>query len=99
MEVPFPDKDGLLEILKVHTMHKPLARDVDFNKLIDQMRGFTGADLASIAREAAMLAIKEYIEKKGNMNKVSFRIRMKHFEEAVGGYKKMRGAREQGQVP
>ncbi|MDM7275133.1 MAG: CDC48 family AAA ATPase [Thermoprotei archaeon] len=61
IEVPLPDKQGRLEILQIHTRHMPLAEDVDLAKLADMTKGYTGADLAALAREAAMYALRRYL--------------------------------------
>jgi transitional endoplasmic reticulum ATPase len=52
--IPVPDRDGRLEILEVHTRGMPLAADVDLPLLASRTHGFVGADLAALAREAAM---------------------------------------------
>jgi cell division protease FtsH len=46
------------EILKIHTKGKPTAEDVDFRKIAARTPGFSGADLANLVNEAAMLAVK-----------------------------------------
>jgi transitional endoplasmic reticulum ATPase len=61
VEVPLPDKQGRLEILQIHTRHMPLADDVDLAKLAEMTKGYTGADLAALAREAAMAALRRYL--------------------------------------
>ena len=61
IEVPLPDKQGRLEILQIHTRHMPLAPDVDLEKIADITKGFTGADLAALVREAAMHALRRYL--------------------------------------
>ena len=61
IEVPLPDKHGRLEILQIHTRHMPLAEDVDLEKLAELTKGFTGADLSALAREAAMYALRRYL--------------------------------------
>lgn len=88
IEVSSPGKQELLEIFKVHTRQKPLS-DIDEKSLIMLMVGLTGADVSYICREAAMLAIKEYIENEGDIGKPDFKIHQKHFEEAINTYKKM----------
>lgn len=88
IEVSPPGKQELLEIFKVHTRQKPLS-DVDEKSLIMLMVGLTGADVSYICREAAMLAIKEYTENEGDIEKPDFKIHQKHFEEAITTYKKM----------
>jgi transitional endoplasmic reticulum ATPase len=91
IEVPLPDEHEHLEIFKVHNRQKPLGRGIDYNVLIKQMSGFTGADVASICREAAMIAIQEYIDNKGELEKPDFRINQRHFEEAINAYRKRHG--------
>jgi cell division protease FtsH len=51
-----PDVVGREAILAVHTRDKPLAADVDLNRVARQTAGLTGADLANICNEAAILA-------------------------------------------
>ncbi|MEB3861738.1 MAG: CDC48 family AAA ATPase [Desulfurococcales archaeon] len=61
IEVPLPDKQGRLEILQIHTRHMPLAEDVDLEKIAELTKGYTGADLAALVREAAMHALRRYL--------------------------------------
>jgi cell division protease FtsH len=53
-----PDHKGRLEILKVHTRKVPLAPDVDLEQLAASTPGMTGADLANLVNEAALLAAR-----------------------------------------
>jgi len=57
--VPPPDKEARLEIFKVHTRKMPLAEDVDLEELAEKTEGYTGADIAAVCREAAMIALRE----------------------------------------
>jgi cell division protease FtsH len=54
-----PDVAGRQDILKVHARNKPLRGDVDLAHIAEQTPGFTGADLANVINEAALLAIRE----------------------------------------
>jgi cell division protease FtsH len=54
--VPPPDMNGRRQILDVHTRGKPLAQDVDLRRVARHAAGLTGADLANLANEAAILA-------------------------------------------
>jgi cell division protease FtsH len=54
-----PDKAGRLSILKIHTRGKPLADDVDLESLAKATIGFSGADLANLANEAALTAARK----------------------------------------
>jgi transitional endoplasmic reticulum ATPase len=58
IEVGVPDEAGRREILTVHTREMPLAADVDLDEVAARTHGFVGADLASLAREAAMSALR-----------------------------------------
>jgi cell division protease FtsH len=53
-----PDINGRTAILKVHTKGKPLASEVDLEVLAKQTAGFSGADLANLVNEAAILAAR-----------------------------------------
>jgi cell division protease FtsH len=53
-----PDRNGRVEILKIHTRSVPLAPDVDFERIAASTPGATGADLALIVNEAALFAAR-----------------------------------------
>ncbi len=72
IHVPLPDVKGRLEILKIHTRNKPLAEDVDLEVIARSTPGFSGADLANIVNEAALIAARK------NHGKIT----MEDFEEA-----------------
>ena len=57
--VNYPDLKGREEILKVHARNKPMEESVDFRKVAQSTVGFTGADLANLLNEAALLAAKK----------------------------------------
>ncbi|MBM7855986.1 cell division protease FtsH [Desulfohalotomaculum tongense] len=63
--VDAPDVAGREEILKVHTRGKPLEDDVDLGVLARRTPGFTGADLANLVNEAALLAARHDKKKIG----------------------------------
>jgi cell division protease FtsH len=54
-----PDSQARREILQVHSKGKPLTEDVDFDSIVSQTIGNTGADLANIMNEAAILAMRQ----------------------------------------
>ena len=62
--VPPPDFKARLSILKIHTAKMPLAPDVDLERLAKMTEGYSGADLAAVAREAAMNALRRDINAK-----------------------------------
>ena len=53
-----PDRNGRRRILEVHTKGKPLAAEIDLDTLAAGTPGFTGADLANLVNEAALLAAR-----------------------------------------
>jgi transitional endoplasmic reticulum ATPase len=61
VEIGVPDKAGRYEVLQIHTRNMPLAEDMDLKRLSDVTHGYTGADIASLCREAAMKALRRYI--------------------------------------
>ena len=57
--VNYPDIKGREEILLVHARNKPMEPDVDYHKVAQTTVGFTGADLANLLNEAALLAARK----------------------------------------
>jgi cell division protease FtsH len=68
-----PDRKGRKKILEVHTRGKPLGREIDLDALAGQTPGFTGADLANLINEAALLTARSG----------SREITMKELEEGI----------------
>ena len=68
-----PDIEGREEVLRLHARGKPLASDVDFEYLARRTPGFSGADLANVINEAALLTVR------GNKNEIG----VPELEEAV----------------
>ncbi|MEM3368867.1 MAG: CDC48 family AAA ATPase [Thermoproteota archaeon] len=63
IEIGVPDKRARLEILQIHTRGMPLAEDVNLKQLADSTHGFVGADLAALAKEAALRALRRVLPK------------------------------------
>ena len=63
IEIGIPDRSARKEILQIHTRNMPLAKDVNLDELADMTHGYTGADLTSLAREAAMAALRHILPK------------------------------------
>ena len=61
IEIGVPDKEGRLEILQIHTRGMPLDKDVDLEKIASMSHGFVGADLQSLAKEAAIRALRKVL--------------------------------------
>ncbi|MEM3445433.1 MAG: AAA family ATPase [Thermoplasmata archaeon] len=60
--VPPPDFEERIDILKVHLMGKPTAPDIDLSEIAKRTERFSGADLANLVREAAILAMKRSLK-------------------------------------
>jgi len=60
-EISVPNEDGRLEILIIHTRGMPVADDVDLKDLASELHGYTGADIKSLCREAALKSIRRYL--------------------------------------
>lgn len=73
VKVELPDKEGRLAILRIHTKNKPLAEDVDLEKIALETFTFSGAHLESVTNEAAVFALRDNAKE----------INMSHFREAV----------------
>src|SRR3989339_1482643 len=61
IDIGVPSKEGRLNILKIHTRNMPLAKDIDLKEMADITYGFVGADLASLAKEAAMIVLRRVL--------------------------------------
>jgi transitional endoplasmic reticulum ATPase len=61
IEVSVPNVDGRLEILQIHTRGMPIAEDVELRRLAAELHGYTGADIKSLCREAALKAIRRFL--------------------------------------
>src|SRR5208282_2315121 len=86
LRIPPPDKEGRIEILKIHTKKKPLAKDVDITKLAELTEGYTGAELAAVANTASIAAIKQYVKAHGKDAETGvgdLTLTMRDFEEAI----------------
>ncbi len=58
IEIGVPGKEGRLNILKIHTRNMPLFKNVNLKELAAITHGFVGADLSSLAKEAAMIVLR-----------------------------------------
>ena len=61
VEISVPNEDGRLEILQIHTRGMPISEDVNLKNLASELHGYTGADIKSLCREAAMKSIRRYL--------------------------------------
>lgn len=77
--VPPPEINGREAILRVHSKGKPLHKDVDFSVIARQTPGFTGADLANIINEAAILSVRN------NLSEINMKMLEAAIERVMAG--------------
>ncbi len=61
VEISVPNEEGRLEVLEIHTRGMPISDDINLKTLAAELHGYTGADIKSLCREAAMKAINRYL--------------------------------------
>jgi len=61
IEIGAPDREGRLNILKIHTRNMPLHKNVSLENLAAKTHGFVGADLAALTKEAAMNVLRKLL--------------------------------------
>jgi len=95
VEIMPPSKEGRLEVLKIHTRHMPLSKNVNLKDIADMTHGFVGADLAALTKETAMVVLRRVLpdlktdnkdeEKKELPKKLleKLKITQKDFKEAL----------------
>ncbi|WP_336359711.1 CDC48 family AAA ATPase [Haladaptatus sp. ZSTT2] len=87
IHVPVPDEEARRAILEVHTKDKPIAEEVNLDKLAKDTEGFVGADLEALVREASMAASREFIRSVSPEDIATgvgnVRVTAKHFKKAM----------------
>ncbi|MHC1570945.1 MAG: CDC48 family AAA ATPase [Methermicoccaceae archaeon] len=80
-----PDAEARKAIFHIHLQGVPLDDDVDFEKLVSETEGYTGADIAAVCSEAKMLLIREAIQsgKVADEDIEHIKVRMEHFTQAL----------------
>ncbi len=86
--IPPPGERERKQIFQIHLRDKPLADDVDIGVLAKQTEGCVGADIEAICREAAMLALREFIRPDMDREKVKKdvkhkKINKRHLDMAI----------------
>jgi transitional endoplasmic reticulum ATPase len=61
IEVRIPDQQGRFEILQIHTRGMPLGKEVELEKIAETTHGYTGSDIAALAREAALATMRRVL--------------------------------------
>jgi len=86
-----PDKKERYEILKLHTKNRKLSKDIDLHKLAEETEYFSGSQINSICRKAAILALQELFSKNKQIDSkkiYNIEISQHHFDMALRESKK-----------
>ncbi len=86
INIGLPDLETRRKIFQVHVRNKPMARDVELEKLAKETEGMSGADIASVCNEAVLLAIREFVAGNGEMDDKGIEettVKQKHFAAAL----------------
>jgi transitional endoplasmic reticulum ATPase len=73
--VPVPEREGRLQILRIHVEDMPLGDDVELEQLVERTHGYTGADLEDLVRRAGLEALRSDLQ--------ANRVPMSCFEQAL----------------
>ncbi len=92
--VPPPDLEARRQIFKIHTRKTPLGEDVNLDEMARRTDGYTGADIASLANTAVMLALREHISKAKDPEDArkrakGLKVAKRHYDEALQKIKPM----------
>ena len=90
--LPPPNASSREQIFKIHLKEKPIADDVDITQLAKDTEGYVGADIETVCREAAMLALRDFIRSdmtvgQVNENVKSIKITRDHLYAAINRVK------------
>jgi transitional endoplasmic reticulum ATPase len=87
LALPVPDERARREILAIHTRGKPLAEEVELDRLAAATEGWVGARLEALCRRAAMFAIQEFVRNdvpgSPPQDVSSLIVSARHFERAM----------------
>ncbi|MEM3852526.1 MAG: AAA family ATPase, partial [Methanomassiliicoccales archaeon] len=84
--VPPPDLEARKSILRIHTKSRPLASDVDLDRLAKRLENYTGAEIAAVCNQAALFALTEFLEKHRDVDEKELEqlaIHQRHFDGAL----------------
>jgi transitional endoplasmic reticulum ATPase len=96
IQIPLPDKEARMEILKIHVKGVPIAKDVDLERIVESTDGFSGAEMSSLANTAVSIVLQEFIShypkpEDAQKHVDEAIVEMQHFQEAI---KKVRSSKE-----
>jgi katanin p60 ATPase-containing subunit A1 len=97
--IPLPDALGRRSLFDINLKGLSVEEDIDYNRLVEQTEGYSGADMANVCREAAMMPLRKRIMKAGGLNfnpaalaqmkeEVEQPLTMQDFKEAISNIQK-----------
>ena len=81
--VPLPDEKTRLKIFDIHSRKKPLSSDVNLQDLASRTADYSGAEIAAICNEAALMALEETLKNSEQNNEEDPQVKSGHFEHAL----------------
>ena len=81
--VPLPDEKTRLKIFDIHSRKKPLSSDVNLQDLASRTADYSGAEIAAICNEAALMALEETLKNSEKNNEEDPQVKSAHFEHAL----------------
>lgn len=83
--IPLPDEEGRIALFKINMLSVNKDPDVDWNELAAKSKGYSGADVANVCRDAAMMSVRRIMEeaRKKGLNKEAMQAMLKQQNEAL----------------
>jgi len=83
--IPLPDEEGRIALFKINMLTVSKDPDVDWNELAAKSKGYSGADVANVCRDAAMMSVRRIMEeaRKKGLNKEAMQAMLKQQNEAL----------------
>lgn len=70
-DIPLPTKTGRKILLDINLKDEKVDQDLDWETLLSKTEGFSGADISSLCREAAMFPLRRKLKEEGGLQKLS----------------------------
>lgn len=83
LQFSVPDENERLEIFRIHTKERPLAKDVDLTELAKWTEGMVGSQIAFVCKNATMIAISEVIDSSVKKPSIDLSVAARHFRESI----------------
>ena len=81
--VPLPNKEGRLQMFKINLKGVSVSKDVNFDELVKLTEGYSGADIANVCRDAAMMQMRRKLEKANGAFDLMSLVNNKEFQQEL----------------